>query len=127
MDYKVFCLVAIALIVGSISSASVQAESTKEQCSVERLARVSCGYSGITPDECTKKGCCFDNTIYDAIWCFNPRVIPAEDQCSVGRLARVNCGYSGITPDECTKEGCCYDNTIQDAIWCFNPRVIPDC
>ncbi|OCT93694.1 putative gastrointestinal growth factor xP1 [Xenopus laevis] len=76
MDYKVFCLVAIALFVGSISSASGETRSTEDQCSVERLARVNCGYSDITPDECTKEGCCFDDTIYDAIWCFYPRGTP---------------------------------------------------
>ncbi|NP_001079242.1 putative gastrointestinal growth factor xP1 precursor [Xenopus laevis] len=76
MNYKVFCLVAIALIVGSIGSANGQAAFTEEQCSVERLARVNCGYSGITPQECTKQGCCFDSTIQDAPWCFYPRATP---------------------------------------------------
>ncbi|KAE8621343.1 hypothetical protein XENTR_v10004778 [Xenopus tropicalis] len=76
MDYKVFCLVAIALIVGSISSANGQAAYTEEQCTVERLARVNCGYSGITADECTKHGCCFDSKVADAIWCYYPRATP---------------------------------------------------
>uniref|UniRef100_A0A8C5LRR3 P-type domain-containing protein n=1 Tax=Leptobrachium leishanense TaxID=445787 RepID=A0A8C5LRR3_9ANUR len=67
MEYKVFCLFAIALIVGSFSSANGQAALTQAQCAV---ARINCGESGITQKECNAKGCCFDSHTPDADWCF---------------------------------------------------------
>ncbi|KAM4795599.1 putative gastrointestinal growth factor xP1 [Rhinophrynus dorsalis] len=73
MDYKVFCLFAIALIVGSFSSAHGQAALTEAQCSVEPIARVNCGAPGITPQECFNKGCCYDSSQPNAIWCFYSR------------------------------------------------------
>ncbi|XP_044140129.1 putative gastrointestinal growth factor xP1 [Bufo gargarizans] len=77
MDCKVFCLFAIALIVGSFSTAHGQAALTDEQCNVQPVARVNCGEPGITPSECFNKGCCFDPTP-DAIWCFYAR---PDDEC----------------------------------------------
>ncbi|XP_068126825.1 putative gastrointestinal growth factor xP1 [Hyperolius riggenbachi] len=78
MEYRVFCLFAIALIVGSFSSANGQAALTQQQCNVLPVARVNCGASGITPQECFNRGCCFDNTISDAIWCFYAK---PNDEC----------------------------------------------
>ncbi|KAG9466047.1 hypothetical protein GDO78_017312, partial [Eleutherodactylus coqui] len=73
MNSKVFCLFAIALIVGSFSSANGQAALTEEQCNVQAVARVNCGEPGITPTQCFNKGCCFDSSNPDAIWCFYSR------------------------------------------------------
>ncbi|XP_053311644.1 putative gastrointestinal growth factor xP1 [Spea bombifrons] len=78
MEYKVFCLLAIALIVGSFSSANGQAALTQAQCSVEPVARVNCGPPGISASECFNKGCCYDNTLPNAIWCFYAR---PDDEC----------------------------------------------
>ncbi|XP_069801291.1 putative gastrointestinal growth factor xP1 [Dendropsophus ebraccatus] len=78
MDYKVFCLFAIALIVGSFSSAHGQAALTQSQCNVQPVARVNCGEPGITSDQCFNKGCCFDSSDPNAIWCFYAR---PDDEC----------------------------------------------
>ncbi|KAM4699019.1 trefoil factor 1 [Discoglossus pictus] len=78
MEYKVFCLLAIALIVGSFSSANGQAALTQAQCSVEPVARVNCGPPGISASECFKEGCCYDNTQQNTIWCFYSR---PDDEC----------------------------------------------
>ena len=32
--------------------------------------RVDCGYGGIPAQDCLAKGCCFDDSIPDVIWCF---------------------------------------------------------
>ncbi|CAI9590727.1 unnamed protein product [Staurois parvus] len=26
----------------------------------------------ITEEECLKKGCCYDSSVMDSIWCYNP-------------------------------------------------------
>ncbi|XP_073473376.1 putative gastrointestinal growth factor xP1 isoform X2 [Aquarana catesbeiana] len=73
MDYRMFCLVAIALVVSSFSTANGQAALAEAQCSVQPVARVNCGEPGITPSQCTNKGCCYDSSDPDAIWCFYPK------------------------------------------------------
>ncbi|XP_071989643.1 uncharacterized protein [Engystomops pustulosus] len=73
MNCKVFCLFAIALIVGSFSSAHGQAALTERQCQVQPVARVNCGEPGITATECFNKGCCYDSLDPNAIWCFYAR------------------------------------------------------
>ncbi|MEE6514547.1 hypothetical protein FKM82_022777 [Ascaphus truei] len=78
MEYKVVCVLAIALIVGLFSSAHGQAALTQAQCSVEAVARVNCGPPGIGPADCYNKGCCYDNTLPNAIWCFYSR---PDDEC----------------------------------------------
>ncbi|KAM4044452.1 putative gastrointestinal growth factor xP1 [Anomaloglossus baeobatrachus] len=78
MNYKVFCLFAIALIVGSFSSVHGQAALTERQCSVEPVARVNCGDPGISPTACFNKGCCYSNMNPEAIWCYY--AMP-DDEC----------------------------------------------
>ena len=44
-----------------------------EECAiVEYSAKRDCGYSGITADGCKEKGCCYDNSVYNAPHCFWP-------------------------------------------------------
>ncbi|KAG8430706.1 hypothetical protein GDO86_020097 [Hymenochirus boettgeri] len=78
MGYKVLCLVAVALIVGTISSANGQF--TKEQCAVKAAARINCGYSGITPQQCVEKKCCFDSSVPDAPWCYQAQAVVKPDE-----------------------------------------------
>ncbi|XP_077335957.1 putative gastrointestinal growth factor xP1 [Lithobates pipiens] len=78
MDYRMFCLVAIALVVSSFSTANGQAALTEAQCSVQPVARVNCGSPGITSSECFNKGCCFDSSDPNAIWCFYAK---PDDEC----------------------------------------------
>ncbi|XP_073524615.1 putative gastrointestinal growth factor xP1 [Phyllobates terribilis] len=79
MNYKVFCLFAIALIVGSSSSVHGQAALNEYQCSVEPVSRVNCGEPGITADQCIAKNCCYNSMDKNAIWCFYPR---PNDECN---------------------------------------------
>jgi hypothetical protein len=44
-------------------------------CEVTPANRLSCGFSGITHAECTRRGCCFDNTHNDAAWCFENSLV----------------------------------------------------
>ena len=46
--------------------------------------RNDCGYPGITPEECRRKGCCWDHLVNDHYWCFHPRKVtafPTESKC----------------------------------------------
>ncbi|KAM5180810.1 trefoil factor 1 [Mantella aurantiaca] len=70
MDYRLFCLVAIAFVVSSFSTANGQAALIEEVCIVEPHERVNCGDPGISPIECFNKGCCFDKSDQHAIWCY---------------------------------------------------------
>ncbi|XP_069059330.1 putative gastrointestinal growth factor xP1 [Pleurodeles waltl] len=78
MEYKMLCLVAVALLLGLSSSAEGQAALTEAQCAVPKGARFNCGQPGVTPAECYNKGCCYDSSTPDAIWCFYPR---PEEEC----------------------------------------------
>ena len=43
------------------------------RCSiVEILARKDCGYPGMKAPECVKNGCCWDDSIKGAHFCFYP-------------------------------------------------------
>ncbi|KAM5180809.1 uncharacterized protein ACMZJ9_001373 [Mantella aurantiaca] len=116
MDYRLFCLVAIAFVVSSFSTANGQAALTQEQCSVQPLARVNCGEPGITPTECVNKGCCFDDSDHHAIWCYYAK--PNDDQAKrpamdyrlfclvaiafvVSSFSTAN-GQAALTQEQCT-------------------------
>ncbi|XP_072254432.1 putative gastrointestinal growth factor xP1 [Pyxicephalus adspersus] len=78
MDSRMFCLLAIALVVSCFSSANGQAALTQQQCSVQPVARVNCGEPGISATDCFNKGCCFDNSDPNAIWCYYAK---PNDEC----------------------------------------------
>jgi len=40
------------------------------RCSVAPQNRRDCGSPGISRKQCEDKGCCFDDAIHGAIWCF---------------------------------------------------------
>ncbi|XP_062983764.1 uncharacterized protein LOC134399610 [Elgaria multicarinata webbii] len=42
------------------------------QCEVIPVSRINCGYPYISAEECYNRGCCFDSSIADTIWCFFP-------------------------------------------------------
>uniref|UniRef100_A0A674JL84 P-type domain-containing protein n=1 Tax=Terrapene triunguis TaxID=2587831 RepID=A0A674JL84_9SAUR len=46
---------------------------TPEQCAQQPSARRNCGYPYISAETCNNRGCCFDDSIVGAIWCFFPR------------------------------------------------------
>ncbi|KAG8543361.1 hypothetical protein GDO81_024846 [Engystomops pustulosus] len=45
---------------------------SEAQCNVPPEKRTDCGRPEISSDECVKRGCCFDPSIYEVIWCFQP-------------------------------------------------------
>ena len=81
--------------------------------------RQSCGKSGITKDECTKKGCCFSNKTWGTHWCFYKRNDTKHQECSVNPENRVECGHAGITKAKCTAKDCCYNSNFSNAKWCY--------
>ncbi|XP_019620833.1 PREDICTED: uncharacterized protein LOC109467329 [Branchiostoma belcheri] len=48
-------------------------------CATPHENRVDCGWAGIAPGECTGLGCCYDDSVWDTIWCF-PKM--DEDECA---------------------------------------------
>ncbi|XP_078694760.1 uncharacterized protein LOC144923800 [Branchiostoma floridae x Branchiostoma belcheri] len=40
-------------------------------CQVDPTKRKDCGFGGITPDHCRQKGCCYDESVYHAKWCYH--------------------------------------------------------
>ncbi|KAI8498837.1 hypothetical protein Bbelb_232900 [Branchiostoma belcheri] len=44
-----------------------------EDCQVDPNMRKNCGYSGITPDQCRQKGCCFNDSVDYVKWCYHKK------------------------------------------------------
>ncbi|KAG8450132.1 hypothetical protein GDO86_002670, partial [Hymenochirus boettgeri] len=112
--YKVSCLVAVALILGPISSANGYV--FDEHCAIQSSARINCGYPGISSTQCIDIGCCYDSNA-DGPWCYyNKKTV--DEHCAIQSSARINCGYPGISSTQCIGIGCCYDSNT-DGPWCF--------
>ncbi|XP_067401091.1 integumentary mucin C.1-like [Emydura macquarii macquarii] len=73
MEHKGFWLLALVLILGLSSPANGYTELFPEQCALQPNARVNCGYPYISAQECSNRGCCFDDSIDGVIWCFFPK------------------------------------------------------
>ncbi|XP_028402781.1 integumentary mucin C.1-like [Dendronephthya gigantea] len=73
--YSIFVVAAVLCCV-LINTRQVDAgprETAGPGCSaVFPQSRVDCGYHGVTAEECAKKGCCWDDTIWAFPWCFYP-------------------------------------------------------
>ncbi|XP_054830721.1 putative gastrointestinal growth factor xP1 [Eublepharis macularius] len=74
MEHKRFLLWAVVLILG-LSSSLTNGNTilSSQQCEIQPIARVNCGYAGISAEECNNRGCCFDSRITGVIWCFFPK------------------------------------------------------
>jgi hypothetical protein len=79
-------------------------------------AREECGWLNISKSECDSRGCFFDNSIKDVIWCFN------KPDCPLDKSKRSECGFPNITQSKCEARGCRFDNSTVGVNWCF-----PDC
>jgi hypothetical protein len=44
----------------------------RDSCSVDGPEREDCGFPGITPEECFAEGCCYDDSVPEVPWCFQP-------------------------------------------------------
>ncbi|XP_043852592.1 trefoil factor 3-like [Dromiciops gliroides] len=80
MDLKGLCFVAFALMLGFSSTVGEYADLSADQCAVPSSERINCGYPKITAEECNSRGCCFNSSIPEVPWCFNPF---EEEDCEV--------------------------------------------
>uniref|UniRef100_A0A8C0XQN5 P-type domain-containing protein n=1 Tax=Castor canadensis TaxID=51338 RepID=A0A8C0XQN5_CASCN len=86
MEHKVTCVLVMVLMLAVSTLAEDQAgkEASSYTCTMTLRERVNCGYSGITAEECTSRGCCFNDRTMGYPWCFHPLAIenPEEEECS---------------------------------------------
>ncbi|XP_053310321.1 trefoil factor 2-like [Spea bombifrons] len=67
-------LLALCLLRGEAGPALPEA-----RCAVAPRDRTECGYPGISKAECLARGCCFDTTVPEVVWCFDaPRPVALE-------------------------------------------------
>ncbi|XP_078512914.1 uncharacterized protein LOC144772452 isoform X4 [Lissotriton helveticus] len=92
--------------------------SDKQQCALGPKERTDCGHGGISEKECLSKGCCFDSSIPEVIWCYHSKSHDKQ-QCALGPKERTDCGHGGISENECLSKGCCFDSSIPEVIWCY--------
>ncbi|KAM8976960.1 uncharacterized protein RCH25_036908 [Pelodytes ibericus] len=113
-----FWIVVTALILGSEGSLPINFK-----CGVQPKSRDECGYPGINADDCQSKGCCYDDSISDSIWCYNPWQLEESICNPENPKARVNCGYPGISEKDCSAKGCCFDSQVPQVPWCYQGAV----
>ncbi|XP_037000527.2 trefoil factor 1 [Artibeus jamaicensis] len=79
MEPKVICV----LLVVFLLALSTQAQGETETCTVAPKHRTNCGFPGITPSQCAKRSCCFDDAIRGYPWCFYPLKVDnvQEEEC----------------------------------------------
>ncbi|XP_063301000.1 putative gastrointestinal growth factor xP4 [Pelobates fuscus] len=114
MDSRLFCNLAVMLIIGHMISA---VKSTNDDCKFSPKERLNCGFGGITKQECIDHGCCFDDVTPDAIWCFIPEA--ATSVCDIPLEGRIKCDSEGNTQSECFHKGCCFDDEMPEGEKCF--------
>ncbi|CAI5772501.1 Uncharacterized protein PODLI_1B042762 [Podarcis lilfordi] len=128
MECKQWLLLVAALCLGSVCSQNRRHPPYACQCLMDVQARKRCDSTsaGITAEQCTEKGCCFDATVPDVPWCFKPsgeRASLRYAKRMTEPQARVDCGYQGITRKRCKRIGCCFDRKASDTSMCFYPPV----
>ena len=98
-------------------------------CGQYEELREDCGWSGISQEQCEKKGCCYAQSQRSGTpWCFKgiddvPTYYTRYSSlsCGIDRPDRTECGYKGIKKEECESRDCCYkiDDYESDIPWCF--------
>ncbi|KAM7127212.1 trefoil factor 1-like [Ciconia maguari] len=126
MDLKVICVLSVILVVALSTLAEGQRLPTRCQCKLAPRERRNCGYPGISAVECRKAGCCFNNSVPGAPWCFAPKARKVRKVCPNDPHARINCGFPGITAKECKRKGCCFRAYPAGVPWCFYQRVVEE-
>lgn len=89
--------------------------------SILPTVRVNCGYFGISPADCLKRGCCYDSSVPFVPYCFWH---PSTCQ-SVKPQARQHCVAGTVITSryQCKQRGCCFDDSRPNVIRCFkHPR-----
>ncbi|XP_021077503.1 trefoil factor 1 [Mus pahari] len=79
MEHKVICVLAVVLMLAFSSLAQAQ----EETCTMAPRERKNCGFPGVTAQQCTEKGCCFDDSVRGFPWCFYPQAVEniQEEEC----------------------------------------------
>ncbi|CAH3176167.1 unnamed protein product [Porites lobata] len=111
---SVIYIVGAALIVTCMPSQNDQVNI----CDIKPEYRYECGWFGIDQGTCEKKGCCWDSTHPDALFCYNSKLGPPPT-CDVQSKNRYECGWLGIDKQTCLKRGCCWDESDPNAKYCY--------
>lgn len=74
-----------------------------ETCEVAANQRKNCGFSGITPSQCTEKGCCFDSSVPGYPWCFYPTAL--HDKLPEEGMSATTLGSEDVEMSEQTRRG----------------------
>uniref|UniRef100_A0ACB8FI85 Uncharacterized protein n=1 Tax=Sphaerodactylus townsendi TaxID=933632 RepID=A0ACB8FI85_9SAUR len=125
-EYKSCFFLAAVLWLGFVCPQNISRPPYACQCLKDIKDREDCGREGITAEQCTAKGCCFDATEPGVPWCFYPSGERASLQFAkkmFKQQGRMECGYPGITYKRCRRIGCCYDRKASDEPKCFHPPV----
>ncbi|XP_014642354.1 PREDICTED: trefoil factor 2 [Ceratotherium simum simum] len=120
-------LLAGLLVLGLCALAMAEKPSACQCSRISPKNRTNCGFPGISSDDCFSNGCCFDSTIRNVPWCFDPLPKQENQECIMEVSARVNCGFPGISSEECASRNCCFSDTIRQVPWCFYPLSVEDC
>ncbi|XP_057300923.1 trefoil factor 2-like [Hydractinia symbiolongicarpus] len=82
---------------------------------IKASMRVDCGYHGISPLDCLRKGCCYGELKVAGPWCYHRKA-----NCPmIEANKREDCGYPGISKSDCVKKGCCYNVIKEKGPWCY--------
>ncbi|KAI8484485.1 hypothetical protein Bbelb_377560 [Branchiostoma belcheri] len=126
--------------VGMAGAAVVAASGLQEQngpneeCLVENNKRRDCGWRGITPAECHRRGCCFNNVPSKSTWCFFRQEscqYAGEASCMYrGTVSVTNTGktcqrWDSQTPHEHIKTPAAYPSAGLEQNYCRNPDGEP--
>ncbi|XP_066477790.1 putative gastrointestinal growth factor xP4 [Tiliqua scincoides] len=128
MKYKICWLLAAALCLKSVCPQNGKHPPYACNCLMDDKDRERCDSEseGITAEQCTAEGCCFDATVPDVPWCFKPsgaRLSLHYAKQMIEPQARMDCGYPGITRKRCKRIGCCFDSKALGVPSCFYPPV----
>ncbi|XP_025026685.1 putative gastrointestinal growth factor xP4 [Python bivittatus] len=128
MEYKICLVLATALCLGSVCPQKGSRPPYACQCLMEVHEREGCesSFVGITAEQCTANGCCFDASVPDVPWCFKPsgeRVSLNYARKMIPPQERKDCGFQGISRKRCKRIGCCFDLRASGAPTCFYPPV----
>ncbi|XP_010578704.1 PREDICTED: trefoil factor 2-like [Haliaeetus leucocephalus] len=126
MNLKVICALSVILIVSLSTFAEGKMLPTKCQCKMAPSERKNCGYPGISLAECSKAGCCFNDSVAGVPWCFAPKPKKVKKVCPNNPHARANCGFPGISAEACERKGCCFKAQPAGVPWCFYPHMVEE-
>jgi len=95
---------------------------TKEMCVINYDDRMDCVLDPmVTREECTKRDCCFDNSVPDGIpHCYfafenlseltvAENTNAQQETCEINPYSMVGCGRKGVPRNRCLEIGCCWN------------------